>query len=67
MGPAVKDLPDLISLATGINNRSAILEAEIIELFDLTAVQESLDKMAKENKNLSRTLRIRSPIQGEVK
>ncbi len=64
MGPAAKDLPDLISMATEINNRSVVLEAEITELFELTAVQKSLDKMAKENNNLSRTLKVFKTASG---
>ena len=55
---AAGDLPDLTSMATELNNRSTVLEKEIIELCDLPAIQERLAQMARETKNLSRELKL---------
>lgn len=45
-------------MATELNNHSAVLEKEIVELGDLPAIQDRLAQMAKETKRLSRELNL---------
>jgi hypothetical protein len=54
---AANQLPDLNSMATELNSRSAVLETEIVDLGDLPAIQEKLAQMAKVTKHLSRNLK----------
>ncbi|MDA3896334.1 MAG: hypothetical protein PF482_09325, partial [Desulfobacteraceae bacterium] len=52
------NLPDLISMATELENRSMVLEKDLTALSDLSVAQKSLAQMAKETKTLSRNLKI---------
>lgn len=55
---AANELPDLNSMTTELNNRSAVLEKEILDLCDLPVIQKRLAQMAKETKSLSRELKL---------
>jgi len=60
----INNLPDLILITTQLNDRTCALEKEITDLFDLLAIQESLDRMAKETKNLSKKLKLLKNTSG---
>lgn len=53
----VDDLPDLISMATELGNRLAVLEKEIAVLFDFPAAQEDLARIAKKTRRISRDIK----------
>ncbi len=61
---ASSDVPDLISMATELGNRSVVLEKEIVALFDLSATQKNLARMAKETEKLSRNLKSLKNTEG---
>lgn len=51
------DLPDLISMATDLGNRSSNLQQETAELSDISATQKKIARIAKETEKLSRKVR----------
>lgn len=58
------NLPDLISMATELENRSMVLENEISALPDISVAQKNLAQMAKKTKTLSRNLKILKNTKG---
>lgn len=51
--PQQDNLPDLISMSVGMDNRSMVLKKEIEGLADISSDRKELDRMAKETNHLS--------------